>query len=72
MIWQPIATAPQSGDRFIAIARIFRTGTKELLYWQTDVWRFDEGQFVTDADPGIWFEDCEFWCAIPAYPEVGP
>jgi hypothetical protein len=47
-----------------------RTGTKEFLYWQTDVWRFDEGQFVTEADNGICFDDCEWWCPIPEYPVV--
>jgi len=66
--WQPIETAPQDGERFAAAARIVRTGTKEFLYWQTDVWWFDEGKFRTDADNGIWFDDCELWCRLPAYP----
>lgn len=69
-VWQPLPTAPQTGERFIAAARIFKRGTKELLYWQTDVWFFSEGRFETDGDPGIWFEDCEIWCAIPEYPEI--
>ena len=62
--WQPIETAPQSGERFVAAARIVKTGTKEFLYWQTDVWWFDEGEFQTDADPGIWFDDCEIWLKL--------
>ncbi len=68
--WQAIETAPTDGERFIATARIMKTGTKEFLYWQTDVWRFDEGQFVTEADNGICFDDCEWWCPIPEYPVV--
>ena len=26
--WQPIETAPQTGDRFVAAARIFHRGTR--------------------------------------------
>lgn len=68
--WQPIATAPKTEERFIAAARILKTGTREFLYWQTDVWWFTEGEFKTDSDNGIWFDDCEIWSPIPPYPEM--
>lgn len=68
--WRPIATTPPPQDKpFLAAVRILKTGTKEFLYWQTDVWKFNEGKFETDGDPGIWFDDCEIWCPIPEYPE---
>jgi hypothetical protein len=70
--WQPIATAPQTGENFVAAARICRAGTKEVLFWQTDVWYFSEGEFKTEADPGLDFDECEIWCALPEYPASIP
>jgi hypothetical protein len=69
--WRPISEAPQTGERFVAAARILRTGTRELLYWQTDVWWFDEGEFKTDSDNGIWFDDCEVCFTLPPPPAAG-
>jgi hypothetical protein len=68
-VWQPIATVPPPQDKpFLAAAQILKTGTKEFLYWQIDIWKFDEGEFETEGDPGIWFDDCEIWCPIPQIP----
>ncbi len=71
-VWQPIETAPRSGEPFIAASRLFWAETADLAYWQTDIWRFDDDEFSTDSDPGIEFEAYEIWCPIPPYPTMPP
>ena len=71
-VWQPIATAPRSGEPFIAASRVFWRRTANLAYWQVDIWRFEDDEFWPDSDTETKFGDYEIWCPIPPYPTMPP
>lgn len=70
--WKPMSDAPKDGTPIEAVMRVYRAGTKELLYWARDiVWYHDEfDEIHPDCERGWEWESYEFFRDLSPLPSA--